>query len=49
MVEPAGHARTALASPIEGVPVGEFIARNAGPVWLTQNEFWELMPFEEDF
>jgi hypothetical protein len=28
---------------IEGLPVDEFIARNAGPMWLHQNEFWELM------
>src|SRR5271165_2667598 len=30
---------------IEGLPVDEFIARNADPIWLHQNEMWELMPF----
>jgi hypothetical protein len=29
---------------IEGLPVEEFIARNADPIWLHQNELWELMP-----
>ena len=28
---------------IEGMPVEEFIARNADPSWLHQNELWELM------
>ena len=33
---------------IEGLPVDEFIARNADPIWLHQNELWELMtpPYE---
>ena len=29
---------------IDGLPVDEFIARNADPIWLHQNELWELMP-----
>ncbi|TVP98822.1 MAG: hypothetical protein EA381_11405 [Planctomycetaceae bacterium] len=29
---------------IEGLPPDEFIARNADPIWLHQNELWELMP-----
>ena len=28
---------------IEGMPVEEFIAKNADPIWLQQNEMWELM------
>ena len=28
---------------IEGLPVDEFIARNADPIWLHENELWELM------
>lgn len=28
---------------VDGMPVEEFIARNADPVWLHQNEMWELM------
>lgn len=28
---------------IDGIPVDEFIARNGDPIWLHQNELWELM------
>ncbi len=28
---------------IEGLPVDEFIRRNADPIWLHQNEMWDLM------
>ena len=28
---------------IDGLPVDEFIVRNADPIWLHQNEMWELM------
>jgi hypothetical protein len=28
---------------VDGLPVEEFIARNADPIWLQQNEIWELM------
>jgi hypothetical protein len=28
---------------IDGMPVDEFIARNADPLWLHQNEMWELI------
>lgn len=28
---------------IEGLPVEEFIRRNADPIWLHQNEEWELL------
>jgi len=28
---------------IEGLPVDEFILRNADPIWLHQNELWEYM------
>ena len=28
---------------IEGMPVDEFIARNADPIWLHQNEMWEIL------
>jgi hypothetical protein len=28
---------------IEGLPVEEFIARNADPIWLHENGLWELM------
>lgn len=29
---------------IDGMPVHEFIARNADPIWLHQNEMWEYLP-----
>jgi hypothetical protein len=28
---------------IDGMSVEEFILRNAGPIWLHQNEMWEYM------
>lgn len=28
---------------IDGLPVEEFIARNADPIWLHQNELWEYI------
>ena len=28
---------------IDGLSVDEFIARNADPLWLHQNELWEYM------
>ncbi len=33
---------------IDGMPVEEFIARNADPIWLHENELWELMQTESD-
>ena len=33
---------------IDGVPIDEFIARNADPIWLHQNEMWELMPLDSE-
>jgi hypothetical protein len=32
---------------IEGLPVDEFIARNADPIWLHQHAMWELMTPED--
>ena len=29
---------------IDGLTVDEFIANNADPIWLHQNELWECMP-----
>ena len=31
---------------IDGLPVDEFIARNADPIWLHENGLWHLMPEE---
>lgn len=33
---------------IDGLSVEEFIARNADPLWLHQNEMWELLPPEPE-
>jgi hypothetical protein len=33
---------------IEGLPVEEFIARNAGLIWLHQNELWEFMTPDDE-
>jgi len=33
---------------IDGLPVEEFIARNADPIWLHQNELWELTTPADD-
>ncbi|WP_300672777.1 hypothetical protein [Desulfoluna sp.] len=34
---------------VDGIPLDEFIQRNADPIWLHQNEMWEYMPVEEPF
>jgi hypothetical protein len=33
---------------IDGLPVDEFIARNADPIWLHENGFWELMAAHDE-
>jgi len=33
---------------VDGMSVDQFIEENADPVWLHQNELWELMPIEDD-
>ena len=32
---------------IGGLPVNEFIARNADPIWLHENGLWEFMPVDD--
>lgn len=32
---------------IDGIPVDEYIARNADPIWLHQNGMWEYMPTDD--
>ena len=32
---------------VDGMPVDQFIEENADPIWLHQNELWELMPVED--
>jgi hypothetical protein len=31
---------------VDGIPVDQFIEENADPLWLHQNELWELIPVE---
>jgi hypothetical protein len=31
---------------VDGIPVDQFIEENTDPIWLHQNELWELMPVE---
>ena len=33
---------------IEGMDVDEFVARNADPIWLHQNEMWEYMTLPDE-
>ena len=33
---------------IDGLPLEEFIARNADPIWLHENELWEFMPPDDE-
>jgi hypothetical protein len=32
---------------IDGIPVDQFIAQNADPIWLHINGLWELIPWED--
>jgi len=33
---------------VDGLPIEEFIARNADPIWLHENGLWELMMPDEE-
>jgi hypothetical protein len=33
---------------IQDLPVEEFIARNADPIWLDENGLWELMTSDDE-
>lgn len=33
---------------VDGIPVDKFLARNADPLWLHQNEMWEIMTLDGD-
>ncbi len=35
--------RVRRAPTVDGIPVDTFILQNADPIWLHQNEMWELM------
>jgi hypothetical protein len=32
---------------VDGMPVDEYIVKNAHPIWLHQQEMWELIPHED--
>jgi hypothetical protein len=32
---------------VDGMPVDEYLRKNADPIWLHQNAMWELIPIEE--
>ena len=34
---------------VEGMDVDEFIRQNADPIWLHQNQMWELMPEADEY
>jgi len=40
--------RIKRAPTVEGLPVDEFIRRNADATWLHDNEMWELMDEDEN-
>ncbi len=40
--------RVPLPQLIQGLPVEEFIARNADPIWLHENGLWEFMTPDDD-
>ena len=45
----AKQKRVLRPQEIDGLPVDEFIIRNADPIWLHQNGMWDLMnPDGED-
>jgi hypothetical protein len=33
---------------VEGIPLEEFIRRNADPIWLHQNEMWEYIEQDDE-
>jgi len=33
---------------VDGIPLDEFIARNADPIWLHQNEMWEYIHHDDE-
>ncbi len=33
---------------IDGLPVDEFVVRNADPIWLHENGLWELLPQDDE-
>jgi hypothetical protein len=32
---------------IDGIPVDDFIEKNADPIWLHENGLWEYIPLED--
>lgn len=42
-----GKQKRVPREPTDGLPIDEFIARNTDPIWLHQNELWEMMPDDD--
>jgi hypothetical protein len=44
----SGKQKRVPRSPtVEGMPVDQFIAKNADSIWLHQNEMWELIRHDD--
>jgi hypothetical protein len=44
-----GKQKRVLREPtIDGLPVDEFIARNADPIWLHQQGMWEYLHMDDE-
>ena len=43
------HAWQTDAPKIDGTPVDKFIAANADPIWLHQNEMWEVISLRDGY
>jgi hypothetical protein len=44
-----GKQKRVLREPtIDGLPVDEFIARNADPIWLHQEGMWEYLHIDDE-
>ncbi|HEX4073374.1 MAG TPA: hypothetical protein VHX68_19490 [Planctomycetaceae bacterium] len=44
-----GKRKRVLRPPlVDGLPVDEFIARNADPIWLHEEGLWEMMPRDDE-
>ena len=43
-----GKQKRVRRPPIDGVDVGDFILRNADPIWMHQNEMFDYMTDDEE-
>jgi len=42
------HKRIKRPPTVEGMDIDEFIRKNADPIWLHQNEMWEVLHEREN-